>query len=225
MGQRIDRLVAGAQTLAAATGSMRDAPVVRTLGASKDAARATHDAGRAVRAAKRAVRRAREGDLEGALSSARSAHAHGRRFATRVAAHVDSVRPVPLPGRVPSITQLRAMDPSEFEQLVASGLRERGYRDVRHSGRSGDAGIDVHARDAAGRSVVTQVKRHGARNTVGGPTMQSFLGAMQVAGADRGIFVTTSTFTRAARDAARIGDVELYDADRLHELLAPAAGR
>lgn len=70
---------------------------------------------------------------------------------------------------------------------------------MRHTGKTGDGGVDgVIEEDKLGLNrIYVRAKRYGAGSTVGSEEMRSFLGAMS-GKVDRGVFLTTSTFTLAA---------------------------
>jgi restriction system protein len=107
------------------------------------------------------------------------------------------------------------MNPSLFEQTVASVFKLQGY-DVWVTGRSGDDGIDIVLCD--GQSTIgVQVKRHS--NAIKVEQIRSLAGALVLNGHTRGIFVTTSSFQRGAessvkRFAQRGYAIELYDATK-----------
>jgi len=104
-----------------------------------------------------------------------------------------------------------AMTPSQFEYTVAALLSRLGYQNVTRVGGPGDKGADVICLDASGRRVVVQCKRYAPGNPVSSPDLQRFLGAMQIHQCEVGIFVTTSTFTKAARDIGEMHRVALVD--------------
>lgn len=100
---------------------------------------------------------------------------------------------------------LKASDPSLFENIVVELLVKMGYGGSRKDagkaiGRSGDEGIDgVIKEDHLGLdSIYIQAKRWD--NSVGRPEIQKFAGALQGQRARKGIFITTSEFTREAQD-------------------------
>jgi restriction system protein len=110
------------------------------------------------------------------------------------------------------------MSPREFEHAIAELLRALEYKDVKVVGGSGDLAIDVIAR-YNNRRVVLQCKRYNERK-VTSPEMQMFIGMIVTEhNADKGIYVTTSSFTRDAVMLARRHGIELWDGDRLSELL------
>jgi restriction system protein len=121
---------------------------------------------------------------------------------------------------------LKGVTPAFFEQTVIDVLVAMGYGGSRSEaaraiGRSGDGGIDgVIDEDRLGLDVIyVQAKRW--ENTVGRPELQKFAGALQGQRATKGIFITTSTFTREAEEFARmIGSrIVLVDGVRLASLM------
>jgi restriction system protein len=90
-------------------------------------------------------------------------------------------------------------------------------------GRSGDGGVDgVIDQDALGLDrVYIQAKRYGAENAVGPNAIRDFFGSLDIAKAAKGVFITTSSFTKQARDTAeRLGKrIVLIDGDRLAALM------
>jgi restriction system protein len=115
--------------------------------------------------------------------------------------------------------------PTFFEQVVLDLLHEMGYGEspaaLRRVGRSGDGGIDgVIALDRLGlERVYVQAKRWA--NSVGSPQVQGFLGALRLQGAEKGVLITTGTFTREAEEAAARtnGKLVLVDGKRLAQLM------
>jgi restriction system protein len=93
--------------------------------------------------------------------------------------------------------------PSFFEQLVLDVLHALGYGgsqdDLEHVGHAGDGGIDgVIALDRLGfEKVYVQAKRW--QGPVGRPEVQAFYGALAGHHARKGVFITSSAFTREAR--------------------------
>jgi restriction system protein len=99
------------------------------------------------------------------------------------------------------------MTPEAFEQLVLRLLGALGYGDgphSRHGARRGqDGGIDGRIdEDRLGlASIYIQAKLY-REQSVGRPMVQSFYGAMGSHGATKGVFLTTSSFSREASDCA-----------------------
>lgn len=115
--------------------------------------------------------------------------------------------------------------PAFFEGLVLDLLHALGYgtseADLQRVGGSGDGGIDgIISLDKLGfEKVYVQAKRW--QGSVGRPEVQGFFGALAGRRAKRGVFITTSTFTREARDfGEQVSDsVVLIDGTRLTSLL------
>jgi restriction system protein len=116
--------------------------------------------------------------------------------------------------------------PAFFERLVVDLLLAMGYGGTRKDageaiGRTGDGGIDgIIKEDRLGLDIVyVQAKRWSS--SVGSPEIQKFAGALQGQFAKKGIFITTSTFTAAARSfASRIDSkIVLIDGDQLAQLM------
>lgn len=115
--------------------------------------------------------------------------------------------------------------PEFFEQLVLDLLHAMGYgtsrSDLQRVGGSGDGGIDgIISLDRLGlEKVYVQAKRW--KNAVGSPEIQGFMGALQLQGASKGVFITTSAFTRDAKEAASRarGSIVLVDGVQLSTLM------
>lgn len=126
------------------------------------------------------------------------------------------------------LVRVRGMDPYAFEGLVVDLLLKLGYGgalgDGRAIGRSGDGGIDgVIREDKLGLELVyIQAKRWS--NSVGRPEVQAFIGSLEGLRARKGVFITTSGFTREARDyVERIEKrVVLIDGSELAHLMFDA---
>lgn len=121
---------------------------------------------------------------------------------------------------------VKAGTPSFFEDLVVDLLVRMGYggsrpEAARAVGKTGDGGIDgVIDEDRLGLDVIyVQAKRW--ENTVGRPDIQKFAGALQGQRAKKGIFITTSSFSRDAEEYAQRIDsrIVLIDGIRLAALM------
>ena len=117
---------------------------------------------------------------------------------------------------------LGEMAPDAFERLCQRVLREAGFTKVDVTGRSGDGGIDgigVLRMNLVSFHVLFQCKRW--KSSVGAPVVRDFRGAM-VGRADKGLIITTATFTPdARREATRDGApaIDLVDGETLCGLL------
>lgn len=118
---------------------------------------------------------------------------------------------------------LKSMKPDAFERLSQRFLRELGFTNVEVTGKSGDGGIDgvgvIKVGGVLSFHVVFQCKRYAG--SVSSPAIRDFRGAM-IGRADKGLFITTGTFTRdAKREAQRDGapPIDLIDGNDLAEQL------
>jgi restriction system protein len=105
------------------------------------------------------------------------------------------------------LQQLKASSPRQFENIVIDLLVAMGYGGSRKDaakaiGKSGDEGIDgIINEDRLGLDVIyVQAKKW--EGTVGRPEIQKFAGALQGQHAKKGIFITTSNFSKEATDFA-----------------------
>lgn len=121
-------------------------------------------------------------------------------------------------------TKLFQYSPFDFERFIKVLLEASGFVRVSLTIASGDGGIDVNAyvdekNDFfAGTHVQAQVKRW--RHAVGSPEINSFRGALSTTA--KGIFVTTSHFTRAAVAEARHNakpSITLLDGERVASIV------
>jgi restriction system protein len=124
------------------------------------------------------------------------------------------------------LATVKEMPPTFFENLVIDLLVKMGYGGNRQDagraiGKSGDGGIDGFIKeDRLGLDVIyLQAKRWDT--PVGRPELQKFAGALQGQKARKGIFITTSQFTREAKEYAQYLDTRLIliDGQRLAELM------
>ena len=106
------------------------------------------------------------------------------------------------------LNKILEQSPYFFEQLVVDLLVSMGYGgNIEDAGRatkkSGDEGVDgLIKEDKLGLDTIyIQAKRYKKDNLVGRPTIQQFIGALQLKGARKGILITTSDFTKEAIEA------------------------
>lgn len=123
---------------------------------------------------------------------------------------------------------IRDMPPTKFEQLIVDLLLAMGYGGGDRSmgeriGKSGDGGIDgIINEDALGLDAVyIQAKRYAPDSKVGRPALQAFVGSLTGEGANKGVFVTTSDFSKEARDYLNKVQhrIVLINGDRLARLM------
>jgi restriction system protein len=120
---------------------------------------------------------------------------------------------------------MRELPADGFERLCQRILRESGFVEVTVTGRSGDGGIDgngiLKVNELVSFHVLFQCKRYGDGSSVTPKQLRDFRGAMS-GRTDKGIFLTTGTFTRdAVAEATRDGvpPIELVDGERLTALM------
>lgn len=112
--------------------------------------------------------------------------------------------------------------PQFFEHLVVDLLVKMGYGAGKITGRTGDGGIDgIIDEDKLGLDVIhIQAKRWQKGNNVGRKELQSFVGALDGKHGKKGVFITTSSFTKEALEynpsTMRIAKI---DGQRLAELM------
>lgn len=114
------------------------------------------------------------------------------------------------------LEQVKTISPASFESLILQVLAQMGYgggdtKRIQGVSRGPDGGIDgTIDEDKLGLDqIYIQAKRY-SDNSVGRPTVQSFLGAMTGGGCKKGVFVTSSTFTSEAKKFAQgLTDVRL----------------
>ena len=117
--------------------------------------------------------------------------------------------------------RLRSIDEFDFEYLIADVWRAQGWHTTVTQGTA-DRGIDVIAeqQEPVTQKHLIQVKRYREGNTVGSPEIQQYSSLRhQEADADLVIVVTTSTFTRQARQMAQDLNVKLIDGDGLCRMI------
>jgi restriction system protein len=118
---------------------------------------------------------------------------------------------------------IRGISPAAFERLCQRLLRESGFIHVEVTGRAGDGGIDGKGVVRIGGLLSFHVKFQSKhyKGSVGASVVRDFRGAMD-GRADKGLLITTGTFTRDARaEAQRDGarPIDLVDGEELVEKL------
>lgn len=122
------------------------------------------------------------------------------------------------------LERLSQVSPTQFEHIVLELLHKMGYGahrdDVQRTGGSGDGGIDgiIHLDKLGFEKVYIQAKRW--QGPVGRKDIQAFYGALAGRRATRGVFLTTSTFTKQAEEyAAGAESIVLVQGRRLAQLM------
>jgi restriction system protein len=126
------------------------------------------------------------------------------------------------------LDRIRNAPPRFFETLLIDLLQAMGYGSGAEGraivlGRSGDDGIDgVVDQDPLGVDrVYVQAKRYAEKTTVGPGAIRDFFGALNLKKTQKGIFVTTSDFTKSAEKTANDlgGRIVLINGERLAKLM------
>lgn len=123
------------------------------------------------------------------------------------------------------LTKMTKMNPYKFEGLMVQLLTAMGYQgndgQSLVTSKSNDGGIDgVINQDPLGlQQVYIQVKRYAPSNSVGRPEIAAFAGSIKLRHTDRGVFITTSSFTKGAIEAAKDLNIVLVNGDMLTNLM------
>lgn len=138
--------------------------------------------------------------------------------------------PTPAPEETPDsyrtqlLERLRSITPAAFERFAQRLLREAGFEQVTVTGKSGDGGIDgigiLQINPLVSMKVIFQCKRYSKSTSVTPSHVRDFRGSM-TGRADKGIIISTGTFTPEARkEATRDGapPIELIDGDKLIDM-------
>lgn len=123
---------------------------------------------------------------------------------------------------------LISMEPYKFEKLCAFILRKCGLTDIKVTSKSHDRGIDGTCRlymdepQIFSDLIAFQCKRYKTSTPVGSQAIQAFRGALPI-NINRGLFITTSNFTKDAKEVANSTDqnkeINLIDGDKLIDLI------
>ena len=117
---------------------------------------------------------------------------------------------------------VKGLSPPRFEGLVVNLLEAMGYGEGRQIGGSGDQGIDgVINQDPLGLELVYIQAKRKQDTMVGEPEIRNFAGSLDVKGANKGVFITTSSFSQPAKNSASSSTktIRLIDGRELAELM------
>ena len=123
------------------------------------------------------------------------------------------------------LDKIRNINPYFFEKLVIDLLDTMGYvgpnGNAMVTSKSNDGGIDgIINQDPLGTNTVyVQAKRYKADNIIQRPDIQGFYGALAGINADRGVFITTSRFSKAATEYAMRQGIVLVDGIQLTDMM------
>lgn len=122
------------------------------------------------------------------------------------------------------LAEVIKLTPVAFEVMIIDLLQKMGYGAFENSSKttaiSGDEGIDgIIMEDKLGfNSIYIQAKKHSLESTIGRPDIQNFVGAITGKGG-KGLFVTTTKFSKLAIDYAKLHHIVLIDGQRLASLM------
>jgi len=135
---------------------------------------------------------------------------------------LDEIDDIQVDYRSTLLNTLKNLPPEGFERICQRLLRESGFEQVKVTGRAGDGGIDgiglLQVNPFVSFKVLFQCKRF--KESVGSPVVRDFRGAM-MGRADKGIILTTGTFSTEAKKEARrdgVPPIELVDGEKLVEM-------
>lgn len=106
-------------------------------------------------------------------------------------------------------------DPSFFEKLIIDLMIKMGYGGPQINasqalGQTGDGGIDgLINQDELGLDVIYLQAKRWENNTVGRPEIQKFAGALMSKKTKKGVFITTSDFSKEALEYSRSIDIKI----------------
>lgn len=124
------------------------------------------------------------------------------------------------------LTKVLSFSPQFFENLVVELMVKMGYGGSRKDagqavGKTGDGGIDgIIKEDKLGLDFIyLQAKRW--EGTIGRPEIQKFVGALQGRFANKGVFITTSGFSKEAKEYVKFiqNNIVLIDGEQLSQLM------
>ncbi len=122
------------------------------------------------------------------------------------------------------VDHLYALEPDEFESFCSKFLERYGFDEMQVTTRGRDGGIDAFGKLEVGISqldVAAQCKRYKRSSKISRPDIDRFRGAIQ-GDYQQGIFITTSSFTQEAKDAAfkrSCVPIVLIDGETLAEIM------
>jgi restriction system protein len=164
-------------------------------------------------------------DAFGIFNEVKKSYKEGKRLKDRIkplVGETDDEEVEPLDHRTNLLNLIKSLPPSGFERLSQRLLRESGFQQVVVTGRTGDGGIDgfgiLQVNPFVSFNVLFQCKRY--QGAVTPSQIRDFRGAM-MGRADKGIIITTGTFTLDAKKEARrdgAPPIELVDGDTLVQM-------
>lgn len=118
-------------------------------------------------------------------------------------------------GDVHTAKDLLELSPREFEDMAVELFLAYGHK-AKRTGKAGDHGVDVVVQTKKGEKCVVQCKRWKGR--VGEPVVRDFYGVVMHEKADKGVVITSGTFSRPAQEWVKGKPIALYDGDKFVQL-------
>jgi restriction system protein len=97
-----------------------------------------------------------------------------------------------------------------FVTFMETLLDANGYSDSHVTGKAGDQGGDILTQDDD-EKIIIQAKNYSLHRKVTNDAVQEVLGAIAYYGADKGVVVTNSFFTKSAIELAKVNSITLWD--------------
>jgi len=161
-------------------------------------------------------------DIFKAVQSSRAPYRKAKDDEPQLAEEVVAGDEEPKDHRTALLALIKSLPPGGFERLTQRLLRESGFQHVSVTGKSGDGGIDgigtLQVNPFVSFNVLFQCKRY--QGAVTPSQVRDFRGAM-MGRADKGLIITTGTFTLEAKKEARrdgVPPIELVDGETLVEM-------
>ncbi|MEM0134929.1 MAG: restriction endonuclease [Thermoplasmatales archaeon] len=127
------------------------------------------------------------------------------------------------------LSSISTIKPSDFERLIIDLVLALGYGKnheemARVLGKTGDQGIDGEiSQDKLGfDKIYLQAKKWDSKSSIGSGQIRDFIGALTIKNASKGIFITTASFSKEARETAikdNTHKIVLIDGDELARLM------
>ena len=111
----------------------------------------------------------------------------------------------------------KKLNPYQFEKYIAQLFKAMGY-EVKLTSKVADFGADIIAKKEK-ETIVIQVKKYKIDHKVGAKDVQSLMASIWKYKANKAIFITTSYFTRQAYEQIEGAPVELWDRDKLFDMI------
>jgi restriction system protein len=121
------------------------------------------------------------------------------------------------------LDKLEGVSPDFFEEIVVDLLKKMGYGEGEVTGGPGDGGIDgiIYQDPLRIDKIYLQAKRYAQNNQIGSNEILKFIGVLENKGANKGVFITTSSFHLNVKDvlSATRRNIVLIDGKLLVELM------